>query len=214
MTDINQAIARALAGTAEQAKATHGVYSAGHLTDIGYGWFSAHAPWIMPAGDAVPFRFQQLCVALGMFLAELDDLEPAPGTAPDACDQVPAAEQRLQAVQPLLIDGSPLDVSQDVHYVSYGTPGGEYGQECLAAIITEVGRVEVNERNPAGDGIYRDALGLFVMYPNGTSHKTGVLGDPGTYTAGPRTSTPGEPLPVIRCADLTFAGGTWHRPGL
>lgn len=25
-----------------------------------------------------------------------------------------------------------------VHYVSYGTPGGEYGKECLAAIITHV----------------------------------------------------------------------------
>lgn len=30
-------------------------------------------------------------------------------------------------------------VGRIVHYVSYGTPGGEYGQECRAAIITEVG---------------------------------------------------------------------------
>jgi hypothetical protein len=26
-----------------------------------------------------------------------------------------------------------------VHYVSYGTPGGEYGKECRAAIVTGVG---------------------------------------------------------------------------
>jgi len=29
-------------------------------------------------------------------------------------------------------------VGRVVHYVSYGTPGGEYGSECRAAVITEV----------------------------------------------------------------------------
>jgi hypothetical protein len=29
-------------------------------------------------------------------------------------------------------------VGRIVHYVSYGTPGGEYGQQCRAAIVTEV----------------------------------------------------------------------------
>jgi hypothetical protein len=29
-------------------------------------------------------------------------------------------------------------VGRVVHYVSYGTPGGEYGKECRAAIITAV----------------------------------------------------------------------------
>lgn len=29
-------------------------------------------------------------------------------------------------------------VGQTVHYVSYGTPGGEYRSECRAAIVTEV----------------------------------------------------------------------------
>lgn len=28
-------------------------------------------------------------------------------------------------------------VGRIVHYVSYGTPGGEYEQECRAAIVTE-----------------------------------------------------------------------------
>ena len=28
-------------------------------------------------------------------------------------------------------------VGRIVHYVSYGTPGGEYGKECRAAVVTE-----------------------------------------------------------------------------
>jgi hypothetical protein len=34
--------------------------------------------------------------------------------------------------------GMQPSVGRIVHYVSYGTPGGEYGQECRAAIVTEV----------------------------------------------------------------------------
>ena len=30
-------------------------------------------------------------------------------------------------------------VGRIVHYVSYGTPGGEYSSRCRAAIVTEVG---------------------------------------------------------------------------
>ena len=30
-------------------------------------------------------------------------------------------------------------IGRIVHYVGYGTPKGEYGQECRAAIITDVG---------------------------------------------------------------------------
>lgn len=29
-------------------------------------------------------------------------------------------------------------VGRIVHYVSFGTPGGKYGSECRAAIVTEV----------------------------------------------------------------------------
>ena len=29
-------------------------------------------------------------------------------------------------------------VGRIVHYVSYGTLGGEYGKECRAAVVTEV----------------------------------------------------------------------------
>jgi hypothetical protein len=47
-------------------------------------------------------------------------------------------------------------VGRTVHYVSYGTPGGEYKSECRAAIVTEVegyidaGRVDLAVVNPTG----------------------------------------------------------------
>lgn len=44
-------------------------------------------------------------------------------------------------------------VGRIVHYVSYGTPGGEYERQCRAAIITE-----------AGDGV---SIGLAVVNPTG-----------------------------------------------
>jgi hypothetical protein len=80
-------------------------------------------------------------------------------------------------------------VGRIVHYVSYGTPGGEYGSECRAAIVTEVTRAEVNEENPAGDGIYRDTVGLMVANPTGQFFNRGVLQD-----------------------EEGRAGGSWHWP--
>lgn len=44
-------------------------------------------------------------------------------------------------------------VGRIVHYVSYGTPGGEYTSECRAAIITEVGQ--------------QGEVGLCVLNPTG-----------------------------------------------
>jgi hypothetical protein len=44
-------------------------------------------------------------------------------------------------------------VGRVVHYVGYGTPKGEYGQECRAAIITEV--------------IDATKVMLFIMNPKG-----------------------------------------------
>ncbi len=45
-------------------------------------------------------------------------------------------------------------VGRVVHYVSYGTPGGEYTSECRAAIITEV------HHSP-------EVVGLAVLNPTG-----------------------------------------------
>lgn len=79
-------------------------------------------------------------------------------------------------------------VGRTVHYVSYGTPRGEYGSECRAAVVTEVTKVEINEQNPAGDGVYREAVGLCVLNPTGQFFNRGVL------------------------FDADKAGGTWHWP--
>jgi hypothetical protein len=46
-------------------------------------------------------------------------------------------------------------VSRAVHYVSYGTPGGEYASQCRAATITEVA--------PGQDA----PVGLCVQNPTG-----------------------------------------------
>lgn len=50
-------------------------------------------------------------------------------------------------------------IGRIVHYVSYGTPGGEYGKECRAAIVTEVDKNEV---------------GLAVLNPTGVFFKQSV----------------------------------------
>lgn len=52
-------------------------------------------------------------------------------------------------------------IGRIVHYVSYGTPGGEYRPECRAAFVTEVhGQVPATE----GD---EWVVGLAVMNPTG-----------------------------------------------
>lgn len=49
-----------------------------------------------------------------------------------------------------------------VHYVSYGTPGGEYPQKCRAAIITDLHQDFPERRS------------LCVLNPTGTFFNTGV----------------------------------------
>jgi hypothetical protein len=69
-------------------------------------------------------------------------------------------------------------VGRVVHYVSYGTPGGEYASECRAAVITEVEAdnvVGLAVLNPSGMFFDRsvtfDAGQLGVEgYPGGTWH--------------------------------------------
>lgn len=52
-------------------------------------------------------------------------------------------------------------IGRIVHYVSYGTPGGEYTSECRAAVITEV-----------SPGI--DEVGLCVLNPTGQFFKRSI----------------------------------------
>ena len=51
-------------------------------------------------------------------------------------------------------------VGRIVHYVSYGTPKGEYGKECRAAVVTEVGEGSL--------------VGLAVLNPTGFFFNRGV----------------------------------------
>ena len=86
-------------------------------------------------------------------------------------------------------------VGRVVHYVSYGTPGGEYTSQCRAAIITAV-----YPETPAGVGDTM-AASLCVMNPTGLFLNEAVRyheGDPDHVDA-----TPGKP---------TYRGGTWHWP--
>jgi hypothetical protein len=82
----------------------------------------------------------------------------------------------------LLSDQKP-SVGRIVHYVSYGTPGGEYKSQCRAAIITEF-----NGESSGEDG---ELVGLCVMNPEGLFLNRGVI----------HSEHPDAHL-----------GGTWHWP--
>ena len=78
-------------------------------------------------------------------------------------------------------------VGRIVHYVSYGTPGGEYGKECRAAVVTEVNG---------------DFAGLCVLNPTGQFFNRSIPHDEGTADG----SVTGL------CGGKAYDGGTWHWP--
>lgn len=101
-----------------------------------------------------------------------------------------------------------------VHYVSYGTPGGEYHSRCRAAVIAEVGQwITVETTKPAsydrseGRPIrvleqwwYDDACALAVFNPTGVffngAASVACRHDEGVESEGERVYQP----------------GTWHWP--
>ena len=88
-------------------------------------------------------------------------------------------------------------VCRMVHYVSYGTPGGEYAPSCRAAVVTEVAV------NP---GLARPyVLGLCVLNPEGIFFNRDVH-----YHEG-EPLKPGEARRDL-CGNRDYAGGTWHFP--
>lgn len=77
-------------------------------------------------------------------------------------------------------------VGRIVHYVSYGTPGGEYPPCCRAAVVTEVGRVcwlTGTQEDPT------PVIGLAVLNPTGMFFNRDICQD-----------------------EEHKAGGTWHWP--
>ena len=93
-------------------------------------------------------------------------------------------------------------IGRIVHYVSYGTPGGEFPKACRAAIVTEV---ELGTPRSLGG----ERIGLCVLNPTGMFFHSladggckeddgqGVPGDP---TARSKTAM------VVRCGTAPAAG--------
>jgi hypothetical protein len=79
-------------------------------------------------------------------------------------------------------------VGRVVHYVSYGTPGGEYASQCRAAIITEVGEWPEGISD-ADKGNIAVPVGLAVLNPEGMFFNRGCMQ-----------------------SELGHEGGTWHWP--
>ena len=78
-----------------------------------------------------------------------------------------------------------MKIGDVVHYVSFGTPNGEYKSQCRVALITEVAEDDK-------DGI----VGLVVLNPTGLFFRS--LADGGSRYG------PGIDEPIT--------GGTWHMP--
>jgi hypothetical protein len=91
-------------------------------------------------------------------------------------------------------------VGRVVHYVSYGTPGGEYGRECRAAIVTAVPERLVAEPM---DGC-----------PNGTGGEwiasLAVFGPSGAFFDQNVPQHEAEGGGQVSAA--SHPGGTWHWP--
>lgn len=81
----------------------------------------------------------------------------------------------------------PVNVGDTVHYVSFGTPKGEYISQCRAAIVSEVGDILVDiDRYPGREITYNDEIvNLVVLNPTGLFFDQGCLRDedrtPGTF---------------------------------
>lgn len=86
-------------------------------------------------------------------------------------------------------------IGRIVHYVSYGTPGGEFHKACRAAIVTELG-VPVPTGTTEADP--RLVVGLAILNPTGMFFNRGVHYDEWDSTT------------AIEGAEAQ--GGSWHWP--
>jgi len=95
-------------------------------------------------------------------------------------------------------------VGRVVHYVSYGTPGGEYPKTCRAAVVTGLGELlPYPTRGDGPDDLGPDAaqlVDLCVLNPTGLFFNTGVPQDE-------------RPTRAVDAGDAGVReGGTWHWP--
>lgn len=68
----------------------------------------------------------------------------------------------------------PITVARMVHYVSYGTPGGEYGSECRAAVVSGV----------RANDYYPQLADLVVLNPTGLFFNSKSLQSEAEYLGG------------------------------
>lgn len=103
-------------------------------------------------------------------------------------------------------------VGRIVHYVSYGTPGGEYVSECRAAIITAVRNQEpVPEHGvPYVDLAVLNPTGMFFNQDAAYHDGAEIPGSPDC----PNQEAHGNPFRYCACGwiEAQRKGGTWHWP--
>jgi len=93
-------------------------------------------------------------------------------------------------------------VGRIVHYVSFGTPGGEYTSQCRAAVVA---------------GVHDEDVDLVVLNPTGLFFNRCAYND-GGETAGvpdcPSSESHGNPFRYCQCGwvEASYKGGTWHWP--
>lgn len=89
----------------------------------------------------------------------------APALILAAADRITALEREMDQQKP--------SVGRVVHYVAYGTPGGEFpAGVCRCALVTEVDKISP-VRPPS------DAVGLCVLNPTGIFFNRGIPYDEG-----------------------------------
>jgi hypothetical protein len=80
-------------------------------------------------------------------------------------------------------------VGRIVHYVSYGTPGGEFHSECRAAIIAAVPKLSPDDAAQKDIEQWTEEADLVVLNPTGLFFNQGCLQ-----------------------SEHEHRGGTWHWP--
>ncbi|WP_326642919.1 hypothetical protein OG884_18715 [Streptosporangium sp. NBC_01755] len=104
-------------------------------------------------------------------------------------------------------------VSDLVHYTSYGTPNGEYPSVCRAAVVTEVPPHSVGVGEADGW-----TVSLCVLNPEGMFFNRAVQQSDGAETPGspecPNAWSHGNPFRYCACGwiEASHRGGTWHWP--
>ena len=105
-------------------------------------------------------------------------------------------------------------VGDIVHYVSYGTPGGEYTSQCRAAIVTEV-----SGEHSSSNGTLMPKASLCVLNPTGQFFKEHLsfgngAGQPGKPDCA-QAAGHGNPFRYCACGwtEPSYRGGTWHWAG-